>query len=135
VEWEVEFTDEFESWWNSFEREKPMGKSYKLLQARMSPEAQVRAQTKAERMMQEMALDELRRALDLTQEELARRLKVKQPAVAKIESRADMYVSTLKSVIEAMGGTLEIRAIFPHGDVRITRLTEARTRATAPDAD
>jgi DNA-binding transcriptional regulator YiaG len=135
VEWEVECTDEFESWWNSFGREKPMGKSYKLLQARMSPEAQVRAQTKAGRMMQEMALDELRRALDLTQEELARRLKVKQPAVAKIESRADMYVSTLKSVIEAMGGSLEIRAIFPHGDVRITRLTEARARATAPDAD
>ena len=50
--------------------------------------------------------------------------------MAKIESRADMYVSTLKSVIEAMGGTLEIRAVFPHGDVRITHFTEARTRGT-----
>jgi len=112
-----------------------MAKSYKLLQARMSPEARARAQVKAERMMQEMALGELRRALDLTQEELARRLKVKQPAVAKIESRADMYVSTLKSIIEAMGGTLEIRAIFPHGDVRITQFAEARTRGTGAAAE
>lgn len=111
------------------------GKSYKVLQAKMSPGARGRAQAKAEQMIRDMALDELRRALDLTQEELARRLKVKQPAVAKIESRADMYVSTLKSVIEAMGGTLEIRAAFPHGDVRITHFTEARTRGTRVATD
>ena len=108
-------------------------KSYKVLQTKMSPGARGRA--KAAQMIRDMALDELRRALDLTQEELARRLKVKQPAVAKIESRADMYVSTLKSVIEAMGGTLEIRAAFPHGDVRITHFTEARTRGTRVATD
>ena len=82
------------------------GKSYKLFPARISPEARGGAQGKAEQMVRDTALDELRRALDLTQEELARRLKVRQPALAKIESRADMYVGTLKSVIEAMGGTL-----------------------------
>ena len=67
-----------------------MVKSYKGLQAKMSPEARGRAKAKTEQMIRDMALDELRRALDLTQEELARRLKVKQPAVAKIESRAEM---------------------------------------------
>ena len=53
------------------------GKSYKVLQAKMSPGARGRAQAKAKQMIRDMALDELRRALDLTQEELARRLKVK----------------------------------------------------------
>jgi hypothetical protein len=38
-----------------------------------------------------------------------------------MERRADMYVSTLHDMIRAMGGTLEIRAIFPEGDVRINQ--------------
>jgi len=39
----------------------------------------------------------------------------------KLERRADMYVSPLRHFIEAMGGQLEIRAVFPDGDVRITQ--------------
>jgi hypothetical protein len=46
---------------------------------------------------------------------------VKQSAISKLERRADMYVSTLRHFIEAMGGQLEIRAVFPDGDVRITQ--------------
>ncbi|HEX9870197.1 MAG TPA: XRE family transcriptional regulator, partial [Candidatus Tectomicrobia bacterium] len=85
---------------------------------------------KAERMIQEMALDELRAARALTQEHLSTILGVKQAAISKLERRADMYVSTLRHFIEAMGGQLEIRAVFPDGDVRITqleRLTEKNT--------
>jgi Helix-turn-helix domain len=48
-------------------------------------------------------------------------LGVKQSAISKLERRADMYVSTLRQFIEAMGGQLEIRAVFPEGDVRITQ--------------
>ena len=59
-----------------------------------------------------MALAELRQARERSQEELARTLKVKQPAVAKLEKRADMYVSNLRRYVEALGGSLEITTTF-----------------------
>ena len=99
-----------------------MAKDYRILQGRMSAEAQARAKEKAEEFMAEMALDDLRRARNLTQERLAKSLRVNQAAVSKIERRADMYLSTLENVIRAMGGLLEIRAIFPDAVVRVNQL-------------
>jgi len=55
----------------------------------------------------------------LSQKVLAEILHVQQPAIAKLEKRADMYLSTLRSHIEAMGGELEIVARFPGGSVKI----------------
>jgi transcriptional regulator with XRE-family HTH domain len=98
-----------------------MAKNIKDLQAKMSPESQARSEATAERLIQEVALDELRAARALTQEHLSTILGVRQSAISKLERRADMYVSTLRHVIEAMGGQLEIRAVFPEGDVRITQ--------------
>lgn len=101
-----------------------MARNFKELQARMSPEARARAQAKAEQMERELALDELREAVRLTQEALAERLHVNQAAISKVERRADMMISTLRKYIEAMGGQLEIRAIMPDGDVKITQFSE-----------
>src|SRR5947209_6874615 len=98
-----------------------MAKSFTKLQAKMSPESRARSEPKARKMIQEMALDELRAARELTQEHLSKILGVRQAAVSKLERRADMYISTLSDFIKAMGGKLEIRAIFPDGDVRITQ--------------
>ena len=106
-----------------------MGKNFKELQAKMSPNSRKRSEAKAERMIREMALDELREARQLTQQQLADQLKVRQPAIAKMERRADMYLSTLRSVIKAMGGELDIRAVFPDGSVRIKQLKELKKRA------
>ena len=105
-----------------------MAKNFRLLQTKMSPKARRRSEAKANRLIREMALDELRRARQITQEQLAAQLKVKQPAIAKLERRADMYLSTLRSVIEGMGGELDVRAVFPDGSVRIKRLKELRKR-------
>jgi DNA-binding XRE family transcriptional regulator len=55
----------------------------------------------------------------LTQANLARVLGVNQGSVSKMEKRTDMYVSTLRSFIQAMGGQLQIRAVFPEGEVEI----------------
>jgi transcriptional regulator with XRE-family HTH domain len=96
-----------------------MAKNMKGLQAKMSPASRARSEANAERLIQEMALDELRAARALTQEHLSTILGVKQSAISKLERRADMYVSTRRHFIEAMGGQLEIRAVFPDGDVRI----------------
>jgi transcriptional regulator with XRE-family HTH domain len=76
-----------------------------------------------------MTLDELREARELTQEQLARALKINQAAVSKMERRTDMYLSTLQGVIRAMGGELEIRAVFPDGTVRINQFQELRRSA------
>lgn len=106
-----------------------MATNFKELRAKMSPESRARAKAKAEQMTREMALDELREARLLTQEQLAEQLNVRQPAVARMERRADMYVSTLRGVIKAMGGELDIRAIFPDGTVRITQFKQLRRHA------
>jgi DNA-binding transcriptional regulator YiaG len=108
-----------------------MAKNFKLLQARMSPEAFARSEAKAEAMIREMTLADLREAKKLTQNQLAKKMHVNQAAVSKIERRADMYVSTLQRMIEKMGGKLEIRAQFPHGDVRIIQFRTIRRSKSA----
>ena len=46
-----------------------------------------------------------------------------------MERRTDMYLSTLQGIIKAMGGQLEIRAVFPDGVVRINQFQDLRKRA------
>ncbi len=99
---------------------------------KMSPGAQRRAAAKAEGMIRDMPLDELRTARDLTQEQLAKQLGVEQAAVSRMERRTDMYISTLQTAIKAMGGDLEIRAVFPDGTVRINQFRDIeRSRNSA----
>ncbi len=105
-----------------------MAKNFKILREKMSPEARERSHAKAQKMMEEMALDELREANELTQEQLASVLGVKQATVSKMERRTDMYLSTLRGIIKAMGGNLEIRAVFPSGSVVINQFRKLRQR-------
>lgn len=93
--------------------------SFAGLRANMSPSARLAAAQEADRLASEIDLADLRRALKLSQEEIAQVLGVGQGSVAKIEKRTDMYVSTLRRFIEAMGGELEIVARFPDHSVRI----------------
>jgi DNA-binding XRE family transcriptional regulator len=99
-------------------------KKWNELKAKMSPEAQRRAQALTTRLLAQMPLDHLRAARQMTQVNLAQVLGVNQSAVSKLEKRTDMYLSTLRSYIEAMGGQLEIQAVFPEGSVRIEMLGE-----------
>ncbi len=92
-----------------------MAKSFNTLRERMTPAAQAHAREKTASMMKDMAPHELRSAGELTQGALAEQLNVEQPGVSKLERRTDMYVSTLRKHIEAMGGELEIIAHFPEG--------------------
>jgi len=100
-----------------------MAKKFSELRFAMSAEAQARSEQQANEMLAEMPLHELRQARGLSQQVLARLLKVQQPAIAKLERRTDMYISTLRSHIEAMGGELDIVARFPDGTVRITNFS------------
>ena len=102
-----------------------MARNFNELREQMTPEQKAKADEYFAEMVAELPLNELRRARALTQESVAERLGSKQGSVSKLERRADMYLSTLRRYIEAMGGELEIVARFPEGSVRITRLAEA----------
>jgi ribosome-binding protein aMBF1 (putative translation factor) len=101
-----------------------MANKFSELRARMPKESQERAVARAAEMTAAMPLQELRQARKLSQEMLATTLGQRQSGISKIEQRTDMYVSTLRSYIEAMGGRLDIVAHFPDGDVRINQFEE-----------
>jgi DNA-binding XRE family transcriptional regulator len=90
----------------------------------LSKERRASVETKKRKLRARMPLYELRQAHRLTQRELAKTLKVGQPAIAKMERRTDMYVSNLRSYVEAVGGRLRVVAEFPDGDVDITNFAD-----------
>jgi len=94
--------------------------------ARESPEAQARIAKEAARLIEEeLTLRQLREAQHQSQEEVAATLGIKQPSVAKLERRTDVYVRTLRKYVEALGGELEITAKFPgRKPVHITQFAE-----------
>ncbi len=96
-----------------------MAKNFSGLRAGMSATARDKASVKAKAMLAEMPLHELRQARGLSQKMLAEVLHVQQPSIAKLEKRTDMYLSTLRSHIEAMGGELDVIARFPEGSIKI----------------
>jgi predicted transcriptional regulator len=75
-------------------------------------------------LREEMELHALRKAIGTSQQAVARSLGVNQPAIAKMERRTDIRVQSLRRMIEAMGGTLEISATFQNGKVKITNYTD-----------
>jgi len=87
----------------------------------MPSDARARAEEKAAKLIAEYAINELREARSMTQARLADILGKDQSVISRIEKRTDMYVSTLAEFIRAMGGELEIRAVFPEGTVRIRK--------------
>jgi ribosome-binding protein aMBF1 (putative translation factor) len=101
-----------------------MAKKFQNLRSRMTKEHRRRSKARADAMLAEMPLQELRRARELSQEALAKELGQRQSGISKIEQRTDMYVSTLRKYIEAMGGHLDIVARFPDGEVRINQFED-----------
>jgi DNA-binding XRE family transcriptional regulator len=94
-----------------------MAKNFEELRKKMSPERRARIEKETARMIEEMPLQQLRAARELTQQQMATLLEVNQSEISKLEKRADMYLSTLASYVQAMGGKLELRAVFPEGPV------------------
>ena len=101
-----------------------MNKGFIVLRKKMSKPAQKAAAAKTQQMLKEMSLQELRQAHQMIQEKLAVLLSTKQANVSRIEGRVDMYISTLRSYIEALGGQLDIVARFPDGDVHINQFKD-----------
>ena len=71
-----------------------------------------------------MGLPEVRATRRLSQEEVGKALGMKQASVSKLERQTDMFVSSLRNLIQAMGGEMKIVASFPDGEVQIDQFSE-----------
>lgn len=112
------------------EGERPMARNYKKLQERMDNASRAGKVRRVRDELQGMALDELRNAKRLTQADMAEMLDVPQSSISRIEQRADMYLSTLRNYVHALGGVLQIQAVFPEGGaVAISRFGEYEDRS------
>lgn len=107
-----------------------MAKPFHTLRERMSPEAQAAAEQQMQAMHAALPLHALHQARQQAQEHLATIGQGTPASLAKLERRTDLYLSTLRRCIEALGGALEITATFPTGVVRITHLHDLAALAT-----
>src|SRR4051794_31243887 len=90
--------------------------------AKLPPKERRAVKRLAADLIEEAAtLRELRKIRARSQKQIAAQLGIKQAAVSKLERRTDMYVSTLRTLIQAMGGELDVVARFPDKSVRITQ--------------
>ncbi len=97
-----------------------MAKSFQALAARtMSQKARAKAKARASELMGELLLAELRTLSGKSQKQAAETLGIKQPSFAKIEKQQDMQISTLRKVVKALGGELEMLVRLPRGVVRL----------------
>lgn len=96
-----------------------MATKWRDIRRKHSPEVEAEIVREVKAASRVMTLYQLREARSLTQVNLAKVLNVNQGAVSRLEKRADMYVSTLRNFIQAMGGRLQVKAIFPEGEVEI----------------
>lgn len=98
-----------------------MAKQFNNLMDKMSPERRQKIEDRAQALLLEMALQELRQTRGLTQQRLADILDLNQAALSKMENQADMRVSTLRRILSAMGGEMKIIARFPDEEVVINQ--------------
>jgi DNA-binding XRE family transcriptional regulator len=96
-----------------------MAKPFRKLVDNMPPERRAKIDVLTQELLSNMPLQEVQRARELTQEQMASTLNLNQNEVAKIEAETDLYLSTFKRFIAAMGGKLEVIIQFPHGNVTI----------------
>lgn len=106
-----------------------MARNFKELEAKMSPKRRSRIEAMARDTMAEMLLAEIRRQTGLTQVDLAGALGIKQPSLSKLESQDDMQISTLRRIVNALGGDLELIANMPGGAIKLTQFKDDKRSA------
>ncbi|MBL8179452.1 MAG: helix-turn-helix transcriptional regulator [Bryobacterales bacterium] len=99
-------------------------RNFRQLIEAMPPARRQKVEKRFQESIAAMPLDALRKAREMTQLQLGQVLGVHQSEVSKIENRADICVSTLIEYVEALGGHLEIRAVFPDREVRISQFED-----------
>src|SRR2546422_4299076 len=97
-----------------------MAKSFDdLVKRTTTKKTQAKAARRTQELLAELLLSEVRQLAGKSQQEVAQSLGIKQPSLSKLEKQADMQISTLRKIIGALGGELELLARFPKGAVKI----------------
>jgi transcriptional regulator with XRE-family HTH domain len=93
--------------------------------ARMPEDRRARIERGVREDLTEMLLSELRRQAGLTQQQVADSLGIKQPTLSCLEGQDDMQISTLRRIVEAIGGELDIVATLPTGRVALSQFKQS----------
>jgi hypothetical protein len=91
-----------------------MSKNVNDIINKLSPTQRKRVETRAAQLIaEEMTLQQLRQACKLTQQKVAKSLRIGQEGVSRLEKRSDLLISTLRDYVQAMGGQLSLIVEFP----------------------
>lgn len=110
-----------------------MAKSFdELVKRTATKKTQTKAARRTQELLQELLLSEVRQLAGKSQQEVAQTVGMKQPSLSKLENQADMQISTLRKIVEALGGKLEVLARFPKATVKIDQFDRSHRRRRSP---
>ncbi len=109
-----------------------MAKPLSALRARMTPKERDASDRIYDGLLKDLALQEIRTAAGLSQQEMAARLEIDQPQVSRLERRPDMFVSTLARYVDAAGGCLVVMADLKGKLVELTRYGKTAESGARP---
>lgn len=97
-----------------------MAKSFdELVKRTTTKKTRAKAARRAQELLGELLLSEIRQLAGKSQQEVAEMLGIRQPSLSKLENQSDMQISTLRKIVKALGGELEVLARFPKGTIKI----------------
>ena len=106
-----------------------MAKSFdELVKRTTTKKRRARAAIRTQELLAELLLGEVRQLAGKSQRQVAEALGIKQPSLSKLERQSDMQISTLRKIVKALGGELEVLAKFPKGTVKIDQFDSAHRR-------
>jgi predicted XRE-type DNA-binding protein len=104
-----------------------MAKTFdELVKQTTTKKTRKRAEIRTRELLGELLLSEIRKMAGKSQREVADALGIKQPSLSKLEKQMDMQISTLRRIVCALGGELEVFASFPDGKIKIGPFGETR---------
>ncbi|MBI2825393.1 MAG: helix-turn-helix transcriptional regulator [Planctomycetia bacterium] len=106
-----------------------MAKSFdELVKRTTTKKTREKAARRAQELLGELLLSEVRELTGKSQRQVADALGMKQPSLSKLEKQKDMQISTLQKIVKALGGELEVFAKFPKGMVKIDQFEAHRKK-------
>lgn len=111
-----------------------MAKSFsELVKRTTTKRTRERAARRTRELLGELLLGEIRKLSGKSQREVAAALGIRQPSLSKLENQSDMQISTLRRIVTALGGELDLIARFPAGAVRVGQFAKPpRSRGRVP---
>lgn len=104
-----------------------------LVKRTTTKKTQAKASRRVRELLGELLISEVRHLAGKSQQQVAKALGMKQPSLSKLEKQGDMQISTLRKIIKALGGELEVLARFPKGTVKLDQFCALHRRSQRQD--